>query len=289
MNNVSKKLFQVFHPDSCMGNKRNTLPFFERKGQSTMSSHFTLIELLVVIVIIAILAAILLPALNSARERGKMITCTSQMKQIGSATQMYAGDNDGYIPGYNMNPLSKKVSGEWWVDNLMEYTRDGIFWLCPSAPDTARAAQWKLKYQDPAWEKVTGQRSSEMDAHQTIGINSIGGDEHDAGFGYTRYKMGKLRYPSTLVYATETTSRNAEFYGTLINVNQCRPIFTMSTWPDSAASFYPQHANKTQLNLLKVDGHVESASLSEIKGVLARIAMGYTPGTDANTALFYAY
>ncbi len=61
-------------------------------------SAFTLIELLVVIAIIAILAAILLPALNSARERGRIASCTSQLKQFGMAFNMYADAYDDYIP-----------------------------------------------------------------------------------------------------------------------------------------------------------------------------------------------
>ena len=237
------------------------------------------------IAIIAILAAMLMPALQQARERARMITCTGQMKQIGSAVQMYSGDFDGYIPGWS---LIANKSGNWWVNNLIEYTRDGIYWLCPSAPDTARAAKWKLKYRDPEWEKATGQRSTEMDLHQTIGINAMGGWDHAAGFGYTRYKMSQLRFPSKQVYAAETTSKSAKDYGTFINQNQCRPIFTMSAWPDSAASYYPMHAGNTQLNLLKVGGNVDTVTLNAIKGVLYRISQGYTPKTDPRTALFYA-
>lgn len=92
---------------------------------------FTLIELLVVIAIIAILAAILLPALNSARERGRAANCLNNQKQFAVALTMYAADNDGRLPG-TRNVNDYRVAGYWNIQIYDYVGRDSSLFRCPS-------------------------------------------------------------------------------------------------------------------------------------------------------------
>ena len=83
------------------------------KKMRSKSKNFTLIELLVVIAIIAILAGMLLPALNNAREQGRSASCKNHLKTFGTGALMYIDDNDGWIMSASMPYYD---SGSGWKD-----------------------------------------------------------------------------------------------------------------------------------------------------------------------------
>ncbi len=94
---------------------------------------FTLIELLVVVAIISLLAAMLLPALKSAKEKTKSIICMSQLRQIGIATTLYVNENDDWFPPGYGNAIA------WIYGPTRDYYNkalggQGKTFYCPNSP-----------------------------------------------------------------------------------------------------------------------------------------------------------
>jgi prepilin-type processing-associated H-X9-DG protein len=215
-----------------------------------------LIELLVVIAIIGILAAMLLPALNSARERGKCIACVSNLKQLGLAVTLYADDYGDYLP------QAATQDGLGWQDRLVPYLKNmGVI-----------AASNPTGYEYRRDEKVFSCPTSKLNYIR------IGGDPNGATYGYRSYAVSYEFMPSAQAGDVQVFRRTDVDQPTdkalLFDYNDLAPngasghpsdVNTVCpTTSQIADRIIPRHTGGTIVNMVFVDSHVESRAYSSL-------------------------
>ena len=226
------------------------------RGAMKIRKNFTLIELLIVISIIAILAALLLPALNQARGRAHQISCLSKHKQIVAGMLMYAKDYNDWVACYDLSIGTHGLFAQFYLH--YRYVPNFNLFQCSAAP---LPLDFSKKYYTTisAYRYDLGKSTYYTPKIPEQGDYAVGTWLEKGGIDAIFYFLPKMRKPvSTLILSDVRRGKlSSEAVG-------------MGFWCFSPTASLDYSGtvlghNQKNTNLAFMDGHAESADLQKLR------------------------
>ena len=236
--------------------------FYQPRFARRAGGGFTLVELLVVIAIIGILVALLLPALNKAKQRAQMLICLNNLKQLNLCFHLYAADNNDFMPPnnfvYDIMTLRAFAGNEGpsWCTNVAPYDADpagikgGLLFQYNSSTAIYRCPGDSSTIETPAGVKLAAPRLRSYNLSQSVNGLSYVGQIADDIPHYQKFTA--IRKPSPVGLLVFLEVHEGEIMDTEFGIPVEPDWWSTGYWWDIPANRHNQGANFSF-----ADGHVE--------------------------------
>ncbi len=231
---------------------------------------FTLIELLIVVAVISILAGMLLPALNQAREKGRSVSCMNNMKTIGLANTAYMTDSDDYIVPSTASPFgaggySREYVWYGILGGLGNNSNYGINFKLADISNLEGNISGSGTLTCPSETKGYGSEWEGGFAHYMLSCGLTGSYSSSGTINQNAYrKFSAVKHPSITVFCMENLAKGSYASLLVTGISYRHGTYDVRTEVSTSTGIDQFYYLKGRANITFIDGHVASKTLRDM-------------------------